>query len=1697
MFEIPGIEVIEQIDASPNSLIYRGRCDKTDQSVILKVLNQQYPNPQALANYRREYGILSQVQVQSVIQAYDFQTYQNTCFLILEDFGGRSLNLLQAQQPFPIQIVLKLAVGIAQALDQIHQNHIIHKDINPSNIVWNETTDELKLIDFGISVVQSRSQPAFPQPNGLEGTLAYIAPEQTGRTNREIDYRTDFYSLGITLYELLTQQLPFSTIDPLELIHCHLAQQPRPPHELNPEIPQNVSAIVLKLLAKMPEDRYQSAYGLQADLEHCLVQWQQGRNMPFRLGQVDRSDRFQVSSKLYGREEAVDQLLKTFTRTQTGPAELVLISGYAGVGKSRLVQEVARTIAQKQGRLVSGKFDQLQRSTPYSAIVEALRSLIKQLLSSDEITLQTWRTKILEAVGSNGQVIIQAIPEVEWLIGPQPEIPPLPSQEAQNRFNRVFQEFLRVFCHAQHPLVLFLDDLHWADGATLQWLELILLDSVLEGLMIVGAYRDREVDAVQPLSQTLTKLHQRGVSINTIELLPLSLASVQQMLVDTLYCESFQTASLAELLLFKTQGNPFFIREFLRTLYAEQFIYFDYQKRVWQWDIEQIQSQQITNNVVDLLIDNIQKLPQPTQHLLQVAACLGNCFELATLALLEQESVQTIARVLWAALLPGFLLPDYCEGGEGSVLAGVPLQYRFAHDRIQQAIDALIPTETKQKLHWQIGQALLIHSTIPAQEDRLFNLVNHLNQGVSLIHDRAARQELAELNLRAGHKARDANAYDIALNYFIAGLECLEQQPWQHQYQLVLQLSEAAAGAALLAGQFVAMERYLEAIFEHAASLLDQMNAHEIRIQYYVTRQETEQAVLYGIQRFQQLGLKIKPQISMATLLPDLLRLQQVLKRSLPRISELSVMTDPRALAITQIMDSLGGSLYVSSQSLLLWNTIQGIKLSLQYGAAPSSPLQYGAFGLLLCNILGNVELGYQMTQQAIVLAQKLDHRRTEVRLGMIFQSFIRHWKEPAWLTLEALMALHQRAIEVGDFEYAAACLFFRVSYGFWTGQALDELLQECERFYPVLQSLHQPRTLMVFQLVWQTLLNLQRPAPEQAVQLMGAHYDETQADARVFADPSSQFNFHYQKLFLAYLFGDYGLAQQHIKHLSRLKQGALGRLMRSSRYFFEALTYLAQWSDISVPKRPIWMKRIRSAQNQLKQRAQYVASDYQHKVWLIEAECYRIQHQPLQAMRYYDRAIDEARKHGFLPEAAIACELASRFYLVRDQVKIAQWYFQEACYLFNRWGATAKVAQLEMQYPQLLSAIIRQQKDYRSDYSKISLNSTQENVNRYSSQLDLVTVMRASQALSQEIVLDRLLEKFMASILENTGADRGVLLLESQEGWYTATTRSLDLSSQNQPSQNQMEIQNLETQNQGGISNQIALSIVNYVAHTQETIVLDDATNDHSQFSQDPYIQTAQPKSVLATPLVHQGHFLGVVYLENTLSIATFTVDRSEIVKVLCAQAAISIENARLYAVQKEQAEILEQKVMERTAALAAANDELQRLATLDGLTQVANRRAFDHYLLREWQRLLRNQHSLGLILCDVDYFKRYNDHYGHQGGDGCLQTVAQTIQSSVKRSTDLVARYGGEEFAIVLPNTTIEGAFQIAETIRLNIAYLKLPHAQSEVSEFVSLSLGVTAIVPTPDLTPELLIQQADEALYAAKQQGRNRAIIYASQP
>ncbi len=800
MLTLPDVEVTSQIYESANSLVYRAFSRSHDRAIVLKVLKENYPTPQELARYRTEYKITQSLNLTGCIKAYDLQQYQNTLVMFLEDFGGESLKIWMQQQKFTVEELLRIAIATAESLGQIHAANIIHKDINPSNIVFNPDTRQLKIIDFGISTQLTRENHTLKNPNILEGTLAYMSPEQTGRMNRSLDYRTDFYSLGATFYELLTHQLPFDTDDVLELVHSHLAKQPLSPSEVNPEIPQIISDIVMKLMAKNAEERYQSALGIKTDLEECLNQLL-GNNIisVFPLACQDISDKFQIPQKLYGREREIATILTAFDRSSEQSA-MFLIAGYSGIGKSAIVQELYKPITQKRGYFISGKFDQYQRNIPYSAVVSALRELVKQLLAESEVQLQEWRQKLLTALGINGQVIIDIIPELELIVGKQPAVPEVGLSESQNRFNLVFQNFITVFIKPEHPLTVFIDDLQWADGASIKLIEL-LMSGTTPGLFLIGAYRDNEVSPAHPLSLTIEEIIKNKVSVDRIFLSPLDLATVTQLISDALNCREERVTALAELVLLKTGGNPFFMNEFLKALYTEGLLQFEFTATRWEWDLGEIQGRGFTDNVVELMSSKIQQLPENTQETLKIAACIGNQFDVKTLASISQKSLRETADDLYAAVAENLVvllgnMGDVELEIAGKLPSSQSLEYKFVHDRIQQAAYSLIADRDQPIVHRQIGQMLLQNTPSEQREDKIFDIVNQLNFATSLISDRSEKDELAEFNLIAGNKAKASVAFQPAFNYLQTGINLLGENCWLAQYNVSLQLHQEAAEAA-------------------------------------------------------------------------------------------------------------------------------------------------------------------------------------------------------------------------------------------------------------------------------------------------------------------------------------------------------------------------------------------------------------------------------------------------------------------------------------------------------------------------------------------------------------------------------------------------------------------------------------------------------------------------------------------------------------------------------------------------------------------------------------------------------------------------------------------------------------------------------------------------------------------------------------
>jgi PAS domain S-box-containing protein len=1490
MIALSGIVIQSKIYESSNSLVYRGIRTQDEQAIVVKLLKQDYPSTQELTRYRQEYEITRSLNLEGVVKAYSQQDYQRTLVILLEDFGGESLDQWQRQQsnfcPMSLLTFLRLAIALADILGSIHVNNIIHKDINPGNIVFNADTGVVKVIDFGIATRFNRTNPTFKSLHSLEGTLAYLSPEQTGRMNRSLDYRTDFYSLGVTFYELLTGHLPFPTRDLLELIHCHIAKQPVPPHEMTATIPKLVSDIVLKLMAKNAEDRYQNAWGIKSDLEICVHQLEQsGQIDQIELGLQDVSAQFQIPQRLYGREAEITALLAVFDRVAGGegdarifplPAssEMLLVSGYAGIGKSALVQELYKPITQRRGYFISGKFDQLQRNIPYSAIADALQKLVQQLLGEPDEQLQQWRSRLLTALGSNGQIIIDVIPEVELIIGKQPPVPQVGATEAQNRFNRVFQQFIRVFCSKEHPLVIFLDDLQWADSATLKLIELMMLDEQTQFLFLIGAYRNNEVNPAHPLALTVERLRKQRAVLQEIILTPLTLEPLSQLIAGTLHQNTDTVCSLAELVLRKTEGNPFFVGEFLRMLHSENLLTFDLALSSWQWNIVQIQAQNITDNVVELLLLKLQKLPENTQQMLRLAACVGAEFDLETLAIVGEQSPQAISLDLLAAIQANLIQP-LSELNENLLVQ----TYKFLHDRVQQAAYASIDESQKQVVHLQIGRNLL-EKALPEQRlERLFEIIDHLNYGIELVSDQAERDEIARLNLIAGQKAKAATAYEAALKYFMTGLKLLDTDSWLSEYDLTLSLYSQAAGAAYLQGCFDEMEQFVEGVLNNAKTAIDKVEVYDSRIQAFLSQGNLEEALKIGLEVLRLLEVVLPENPSQVDVQRGLEETAVLFaRRKIEDLIDLSEMTAPEPLAAIYILATIGAAAFIRSPALFILTTGKMVSLSLDYGNAAWSPLGYVGYGFILCAAVQDIELGYKFGQLALSLAERLNTKRGNAKALQLFSDHVMQWKVHLRETIPLLVEVYQKGVETGDFEIAGYAAYDVCYNSFFVGEELTQLEQKTATYSKAVDRIRRESPSTWIAIVWQTILNL-LDRSEHPSRLIGRRCNEEQALAHALAvkDGTAIQMLYLHKVMLCYLFGDYHQAVQTAVVARQHFEAVTAITVLPVFCLYHSLALLSLSLDAANSGKVAWLNCVNTNQEKMQKWAEHAPMNYLHKFHLVEAEKARVLGQFLEAEELYEQAIAGAAENEFIQEEALVYELAAKHYLARGREKIAQTYMKEAHYCYDRWGAMAKVKDLETRYPQFFPQVTHTLIHATSGTTSTHLDSA----------FDLATVLKASQAISSEIELDRLLRSLMQILIENAGAQTGSLILENSGEWTIEAACELN------ESENVCTTQVLESI---PIANRLPEAIIQYVIRTHEPVILNDATHE-GNFIHDPYIHQHQPRSLLCLPLLTQSQLVGVLYLENQLATGAFTPERTQVLNLLSTQAAIAIENAKLYA--------------------------------------------------------------------------------------------------------------------------------------------------------------------------------------------------------
>jgi predicted ATPase/signal transduction histidine kinase/ActR/RegA family two-component response regulator len=1480
--DLRGYRAEVSIQESTSTIVYRAVRERDGRTVVLKVLKREAATAATVARYRHELEVLESLRIPGVVQVLALETVQGLPMLVLEDFGAESLARLRRGQPFGLDSVLDIASRLADVLGEIHDRGIVHCDVNPANVLLNRETRELALIDFGASLRLAGPPTAPGNTSAQMGTLAYMAPEQTGRMNRPVDQRADLYSLGVTIYELCTGRLPFDTGDALELVHSHIARQPTPMHELDPGIPEAVSDIVARLMAKMLEDRYQSARGCAHDLRVCLAQLRShGQVQRFALGEHD-VERFRIPSRLYGREHELRALRAAAERVIAGGRELVLVAGQPGIGKSALVRELTAPSVRGPAYFIDGKFDQYQRNVPYSALASAFGALIGQLLTQPEERVAHWRQALRAALGSNGQVLVEVIPDLTFLLGPQPPVARLGPAETEQRFNVMFQRFRQAICSAEHPLFLFLDDLQWADTATLRLMKQMMTDPSVHHLLIIGAYRDDEVDAAHLLTATLDQLRAEDVTIARVTLGPLGIEHVRQLLAAALQRSPDDCTELAELILAKTEGNPFFVDQFLHTLHQDGLLAFDAAVRGWRWNLAAIHALRITDNVVDLMLDRIRKLPAATQRILDLAACTGSAFDVGTLAIICEDDPGAIRGHLLPAIELGLVLPLSApearptDTGDGPVTAAS--SHAFAHDRVQQAAYGLVTGQERGRVHLQIAR-LLEHALTPAQrEQRLFELAEHFVVGAELLDDPDEKLRVARLCLAAGKRAQHAMAHDSALRFLHAGLALVPSPRWQEHYELTRNLALATVEAELVTDHAEAAQGLCEEILAHARDVFDKVAVRDLQMIFHNTRQRMAEALQIGLDTLSMLGVEVpRAPEAVAARVEELRERLRLDEAAVAALEDLPELTDPHLAVVLRMLERTGSPAFYIDLPLKAFLSLTQVELCMRHGHSPLSAIVYAHYAAMLCG--AEPDLASRLGALAMRLAERFPDPAVEVRTKGMFFSWLHQWNRPMREAVEAFRDLVQSSLQIGEIEFASYAAVWCPWYRLYVGDPLDVVHRETCGYLTL-------TTRYDMALAHATLVPCERAIRE----LLALPATDEPAVLEV---PFTLAARHWARGMVHYILGDHDAAFDAAERSQEHAASAAGLPLCIELNYWYSLCVLA--ALISRPEQPGDPERSAALLAQVEQNqaamaawAARVPENFAARHALVEAERARLRNQSLATtMALYDDAIELARAHGQVREEALAGERAAGFYAGLGRVKVARVYLDEAYQAYRRWGAQAKVSRLEEQHPWLVR---------RRSVGGDSQSTSTPSSSGTSQMLDVESVVRASQVISSHLVLGELLAELMKIIVTNAGAERGYLLL--------ARGGQLAIEAEGHAASHQYRA--LPSLELGQHGDALALAAVSYVARTSKSLVLRNAAEEEL-YAQDPYVRAHRPRSLLCAPIARPGALVGVIYLENNLTVDAFTPTRVEMVQMLAAQAAISIENARLLEhlrLSKEEAE-------------------------------------------------------------------------------------------------------------------------------------------------------------------------------------------------
>lgn len=1502
---VPGYELLEKLYEGFKTVVYLVE-DENRNKFVVKTYNQEYLSIEDISNLKHEYLVIQGINIPGIIQNHKCIRSNKKIFLFKEYFDSISLKEYLVKNEIDLFSKLEISIQIAEIVSHLHKKNIIHKDINPGNILVNIKTKEIKLTDFSIASFLTKEKLELSSYQKLEGTPAYISPEQTGRINRNLDYRSDLYSIGVTLYELFTGELPFLSNDLSELIYCHISKLPKEPKAVSEDLPLIISNIIVKLLSKNAEDRYQSSKGLKFDLIKSLKYLRSfNKDLSFDVGAIDQSSTFLLPQKLYGRDKELSILLESLREVSLGHTQVVFLRGISGTGKTTLVRELYQSILEKKGFFIQGKFQQYKRDIPYQGIIQAFKSLIKILLIEHSDELDLWKSRLLSEVGSNIQILIDYLPELELLLGKQPKLSKLRAIETQNRFIIAFCEFIRVFSTKNHPLVVFIDDLQWADSSSLNLIQEIITNGKIKYLFFVTAYRSDDKSAENLLSYTINQIRSRCSTLNILDIKLLKLKDTKLFVSETLKCDIYHSSELAELLFKISKGNPLFLAQLLYSLYANNQIYFDFDEARWKWAIESLKSENISDkDIVDLFATKILTLPNKSQDVIKLASCIGSHFDLKTLSKIYGDIPSNTASILWPALQSEIIIPinqtyklPVAFDDDSTVdqfAAAATISYQFLHDRVQQAAYSLIPDSDKQFFHQKIGDILLNKFEFKDKDDHIFDIVNQFNQCKSSIKHTLKRVELAKLNLLAGRKAKLAIAYVSSIKYLEAGLYLLNDQDWANNYELIFDLHLELLEAECFSINPNKIEELSLKIQENSKSLLDLVKIYELQVPYYFTQNNPKKSVSLALEILKSLGIKFPTYLNKVSLIIELIKIRIYQRnRTIEDLVDLPVNTDPYKVAAMKILMSVVPASYVSKPELYPFVITQMVLISLKYGNISISSFGYNNLGIIFSGLLRKYKLGYRLGKLALNIQDCFNADYMRSKNYLVFNNFIRHWQEPLQQSMEGLLEGIQFGLQTGDIENSCHCAAFYISQLFFSGEQLDlvndkqiSLLEMMNQYGQELDAKH---TKLWIQVVYNLTENT-----DEFLCLDGEYFEED-IDLEKLVSSGSYlivFPFYIAKLFLVCIFGDVSDAFELVIKSSRYRSSGIGLIYSSIFLFYSSLSLAMNFESVNQIDKKFISKTIFDALNEFKRLSFECKETYLNKYMLLNAEVSRLTKKVDKTLIFYNQAIQYSGQYGFIQEKALACERAATYSESIGMSQLTNVFIQEAYYAYLEWGASTKVKSLLDKYPFL----DKNSKDSIYDNCSIDLS----NISSLSSSLidlDIASAIKASQAISSEIALDSLIQKLMQVLLESAGAQSGILVLfRHKELCIEAVAKA----------SNNISIECNSIPLEG--YDEAPKNVFSFVKLTHEKVVVNNPNENH-QFLNDSYFLDRSPKSFLCMPILNQANLIGMVYLENSVSFDAFRFDRLELLNLLCSQAAISLNNSFLFSdlqisKEREQAE-------------------------------------------------------------------------------------------------------------------------------------------------------------------------------------------------